>query len=169
MSGHDSSKEAEAQEKGKRDNSEGRPIPTSRSANVFGSSAPTMGSILVVDDEPDVRRVVALILKKAGYEVLEAADGEQAIETLKAGEDPLLLRVILTDIRMPVRDGVSLVKYLLQEWPSKRIIVLTGFPNLDMALGFLKLGAIDYLVKPVEQDRLLAAVAKAFEPRSFIE
>jgi FixJ family two-component response regulator len=47
--------------------------------------------------------------------------------------------------------------------------VLTGFPNLDMALGFLKLGAIDYLVKPVEQDRLLAAVAKAFEPRSFME
>jgi two-component system chemotaxis response regulator CheY len=123
-----------------------------------------LGSILVVDDEPDVRRVVGLVLQKAGYEVLEAADGEQAIEALKSGEDPLLLKVILTDIRMPGRDGVSLLKYLLQEWPSKRIIVLTGHPNLDMALAFLKLGAIDYLVKPVEQDRLLAAVAKAFEP-----
>lgn len=168
MSQHDSSKEPESQERSEKEKSSGQAVPTSRSANVFGSSPPTLGSVLVVDDEPDVRRVVGLILKKAGYEVLEAADGEQAIETLKAGEDPLLLRVILTDIRMPVRDGVSLVKYLLQEWPSKRIIVLTGFPNLDMALGFLKLGAIDYLVKPVEPDRLLAAVAKAFEPRSFI-
>jgi PleD family two-component response regulator len=100
MSGHDSSKEPEVQEMGEKDNSGGQPIPTSRSANVFGSSTPTLGSVLVVDDEPDVRRVVALILKKAGYEVLEAADGEQAIETLKAGEDPLLLRVILTDIRI---------------------------------------------------------------------
>ena len=168
MSEHDSSKEPEVQEQEQRDNSGERPFPTSRSANVFGSSASTLGSILVVDDEPDVRRVVGLVLQKAGYEVLEAADGEQAIEALKSGEDPLLLKVILTDIRMPGRDGVSLVKYLLQEWPSKRIIVLTGFPNLDMALGFLKLGAIDYLVKPVEEDRLLAAVAKAFEPRSFI-
>ena len=167
MGGHDLSKEPERQGIHQEENSEGRPIPTRRSANVFGTSVPTLGSVLVVDDEPDVRRVVGLILNKAGYEVLEAADGEQAIETLKAGEDPLLLRVILTDIRMPVRDGVSLVKYLLQEWPSKNIIVLTGFPNLDMALGFLKLGAIDYLVKPVEQDRLLAAVAKAFEARPF--
>ena len=168
MSGFDASKEPKAPEKDESPSSGGPPIPSSRSANVFGSSVPTLGSILVVDDEPDVRRVVGLILKRAGYEVLEAADGEQAIETLKAGEDPLLLRVILTDIRMPVRDGVSLVKYLLQEWPSKKIIVLTGFPNLDMAIGFLKLGAIDYIVKPVEQDRLLAAVAKAFEPRSFL-
>ncbi|UCE62570.1 MAG: response regulator [Nitrospirota bacterium] len=167
MSEHDSSKEPEAEEKGKKDIPADRPIPTSRSANVFGASAPTLGTVLVVDDEPDVRKVVGLILKKAGYEVLEAADGEQAIETLKAGEDPLLLRVIVTDIRMPVRDGVSLVKYLLQEWPSKRIIVLTGFPDLNMALGFLKVGAIEYLVKPVEQDRLLAAVAKAFDLGSF--
>ena len=164
MSEHESSKESDTPEKDQEDQSGGTTFPTSRSANIFGSSAPTLGSILVVDDEPDVRRVVSLILRKAGYEVLEASDGEQAIEVIKSGEDPLLLRVIMTDIRMPVRDGVSLVKYLLQEWPSKRIIVLTGYPSLDMALGFLNLGAIDYLVKPVEEDRLLAAVAKAFEP-----
>ena len=168
MSEKDSSRQSKSQDVNENEGAGDRPIPTTRSGNVFGDSPPTLGTILVVDDEADVRRVVGLVLKKAGYEVLEAEDGEQAIKTLKAGEDPLLLRVILTDIRMPGRDGVSLVKYLLKEWPSKRIIVLTGFPNLDMALEFLKMGAIDYLVKPVEQDRLLAAVAKAFEPRSFL-
>ena len=126
---------------------------------------PSVWKVVLIDDEEDIRDVLAVALRDSGYHVITAKDGETGLEACRAASP----QIVITDIRMPVRDGVSLVKYLLKEWPSKRIIVLTGYPSLDMALGFLKLGAIDYLVKPVEQDRLLAAVAKAFEPRCFVE
>ncbi|UCH90598.1 MAG: response regulator, partial [Nitrospirota bacterium] len=61
---------------------------------------------MVVDDEPDVRKVVKLALEKAGYDVIEAEDGAQAVQEVKSGENPLMLDVILTDIRMPKMNGL---------------------------------------------------------------
>ncbi len=129
------------------------------------SSKKGLGRVLVVDDEPDVRKVVRMSLEKAGYDVLEAEDGERAIATLKEGENNLLLDVIISDIRMPNINGVEAIKYFQQEYPGKQLIVLTGFPDLDMATSFMKKGIVDYLVKPVEAEKLRASVAKAKEQR----
>ena len=123
------------------------------------------GRVLIVDDEPDVRKIVNMTLTKAGYDVIEAEDGEKAIQEVQEGENPLLLDVIISDIRMPKINGVEAINYFQQQWPRVPIIVLTGFPDMEMATGFLKQGIVDYLVKPVEKEKLIGAVAKAIEQR----
>lgn len=125
----------------------------------------TKGRVLIVDDEPDVRKVVKMTLTKAGYDVIEAEDGEKAIAAIQEGENPLLLDVIISDIRMPKVNGVEAINYFQQQWPSVPLIVLTGFPDMEMATGFIKKGIVDYLVKPVEKEKLTTAVAKAIEQR----
>ena len=131
---------------------------------MFGGHA-TNGRVLVVDDEPDVRKVVKMTLTKAGFDVIEAEDGEKAIAAIKKGENPLLLDVIISDIRMPKINGVEAINYFQEQWPRVPLIVLTGFPDMEMATGFLKRGIVDYLVKPVEKEKLLASVTKAMEQR----
>ena len=131
----------------------------------FMSDTPCNGRVLVVDDEPDIRKVVKMTLQKSGYEVLEAENGEKAIETINTGENRLLLDVVVCDIRMPKINGVEAIAYFQREWPRVPIIVLTGFPDTDMATSFLRGGVIDYLVKPVEGEKLKAAVARAMEQR----
>ncbi len=125
----------------------------------------TNGRVLIVDDEPDVRKVVRMTLSKAGYDVIEAEDGEKAMAAIKEGENPLLLDVIISDIRMPKVNGVEAINYFQQQWPNVPLIVLTGFPDMEMATGFLKKGVVDYLVKPVEKEKLTAAVEKAIAQR----
>ena len=133
-------------------------------AAMFGGHK-TEGLVLVVDDEPDVRKVVRMTLEKAGYDVIEAEDGEKAIEAINKDENPLMLDVIISDIRMPKINGVEAINYFQQQYPRVPLIVLTGFPDMEMATGFLKKGIVDYLVKPVEKEKLIASVTKAFEQR----
>lgn len=136
----------------------------SKSAGMF-SGRKSEGLVLVVDDEPDVRKVVRMTLEKSGYDVLEAEDGEKAIEEVKKGENAMLLNLIITDIRMPNMNGIDVINYYRKEWPSVPLIVLTGFPDMDMATSMLKHGIVDYLVKPVEAEKLRASVSKAMEER----
>ena len=123
------------------------------------------GRVLVVDDEPDIRKVVKMTLQKAGYEVLEAENGEKAIEVINSGENRLLLDVVICDIRMPKINGAEAVAYFRTNYPHVPLIVLTGFPDTDMATSFLRQGVVDYLVKPVEGEKLRAAVARAMDQR----
>ncbi len=136
----------------------------SKSAGMF-SGRKSEGLVLVVDDEPDVRKVVRMTLEKSGYDVLEAEDGEKAIEEVKKDENSMLLSLIITDIRMPNMNGIDVINYYRKEWPSVPLIVLTGFPDMDMATSMLKHGIVDYLVKPVETEKLRASVSKAMEQR----
>jgi two-component system chemotaxis response regulator CheY len=136
-----------------------------RTAAMF-SGRPCEGRVLIMDDEPDVRKVARMTLEKAGYEVMEAEDGEKAIEEIKRGENPVLMDVIICDIRMPKINGVEAIKYFQTQYPNKPLIVMTGHPDLEMATNFLKQGIVDYLVKPVDAEKLRATVAKAMEQRS---
>jgi len=129
------------------------------------SSRESLGLVLVVDDEPDIRKVVRMTLEKVGYDVVEAEDGKKAIEEIQKGEHALLLNLIITDIRMPHMNDIDVINYYHKEWPSVPVIVLTGFPDPDMATAMLQHGAVDYLVKPVEAETLRASVAKALEQR----
>ena len=135
-----------------------------RTAGMF-SGQTYKGGILVVNDEQDIRKVVRLTLEKQGYYVVEAEDGQQAISLLNEGEHPMVIDVILTDIRMPQINGIEAMEYFQREYPSVPLIVLTGFPDLDLATHLMKRGVTDYLVKPVDRDKLATAVANAMEAR----
>ncbi len=135
-----------------------------RSAGMF-SGKPCNGRVLIMDDEPDVRKVVRLTLEKAGYEVMEAEDGEKAIQEINRDENPILMDAIICDIRMPKINGVEAIKYFQSQYPRVPLIVMTGHPDIQMATSFLQSGVSDYLVKPVDSEKLCAAVAKAVESK----
>src|SRR5215471_12500811 len=123
------------------------------------------GRVLVVDDEPVVRTLVRMTLEKAGYEVLEAEDGEKAIEAINTGENRLMLDAVICDIRMPKVNGVQVIDYFQREYPRVPLIVLTAYPNIDMAVAFMRRGLVDYLIKPVEAKKLREVVARAMKRR----
>ncbi len=124
--------------------------------------------VLVLDDEADVRAAIRLQLKDTRYEILEAENVEQAIGLL--GDNPISVDVIICDVRMPGRTGVEAVAYFQCEYPTTPVIVLTGFPDVALAVDFIKKkGVVDYLTKPVEKDRLIAAVEQAAQGRKLFE
>ncbi len=122
--------------------------------------------ILVIDDEEPVRKAIQLQLAGMEYEILEAADGEAGITLISTGDHALTVDLIICDIRMPKIDGIEAVSFFRREYPSTPVIVLTGFPDVDLAVDFMKQGASDYLVKPVAKEKLMAAVDKAISQRS---
>jgi two-component system, chemotaxis family, chemotaxis protein CheY len=123
------------------------------------------GRILVVDDEESIRKTVGLSLTKAGYDVREAEDGGKAIEILNSGDNPMMVDVIICDIRMPKIDGVEAIAYFRTQYPSTPVIVLTGYPDPDLSTCLLKDGVVEYLVKPVERQKLIGTVKNAMEKR----
>jgi len=120
--------------------------------------------VLVIDDEPEVREVIRLQLGGTRYQVLDAADGEEGIRLLDA--NALTVDVIICDVRMPKINGVEAVAYFRREYPSTPVIVLTGYPDVNLAVQFLKQGALEYLVKPVDKETLVAAVDNAAAQRT---
>lgn len=118
------------------------------------------GKILVIDDEEDVRDVIRLHLEGAGYNILEAVNGEDAIKTLRAEDNMVNVGVILCDIRMPKVNGIECIDFLRKEAPGIPVVVVTGYPDTEMATHLMKQGVKDYLVKPVEKEKLLGTVAE---------
>jgi two-component system chemotaxis response regulator CheY len=120
-----------------------------------------LGRVLVIDDEENVRKLVRITLVKAGFDVIEAEDGEKGIAEGKSGDNPLMLDAIICDLKMPKINGIEAIAYFRQQFPSVPIIVLTAYPDVHSATSLMKQGVVEYLVKPVEPERLKAAVAKA--------
>ncbi len=121
------------------------------------------GRVLVVEDEGAVRRPITMTLTKAGYEVVEAEDGGQAITRLNEGDNPLVVDTILCDIRMPKINGTEAIAYFRAQYPCIPIVVLTGYPDVSLATSLMKQGVKDYLVKPVTKEDLVAAIEHAVE------
>jgi two-component system chemotaxis response regulator CheY len=144
--------------------SSGRHWP--RSAGMF-SGQRSLGSILVVDDDPAIRKLLVLLLEKSGYDVLVAEDGEDAINLVGSGENPMVVDTIIADLSMSNIDGVDAIAYFQKEFPSIPLIVLTGNADWNMAISFMRRGVSDYLVKPVEGEQVTAAVAGAIAQRQF--
>ena len=126
---------------------------------------PGNGRVMIVDDEDNVRKVLRLTLTKANYDVVEADHGGKGIEVIGSDDNMLMLDVILCDIRMPKINGLEAIAFFQQQYPSVPIIVVTGYPDQKMATDLLSRGVFDYLVKPVDKDKLLQTVAAAMEKR----
>ena len=124
-----------------------------------------LGRILVVDDEAHIRTTVKMVLTKAGYDVVEAEDGEQGIQAIKSDDNPLMLDMILCDMQMPKIGGLGAIAHFRSEFPSVPVVVMTGHPNVQDATALMKKGVVDYVVKPLEKDKLLAVVEEAVKKR----
>lgn len=119
---------------------------------------PRQGRILVVDDEPQVRKPISIMLTKDGYEVVEAEDGEDAIRLLNTGDNALMVDTILCDIRMPKINGDEAIMYFRSQYPTIPVVVITGYPDVELAVSLMRQGVRDYLVKPVSKEELLSVI-----------
>src|SRR5262245_47004115 len=118
--------------------------------------------ILVVDDEEPLRKMVRLTLEAAGYEVGEARDGEQAFEAWSR-HGPW--DAVLLDQRLPGMDGVEVLRRLRGQDPAACVVMVTAYASIDLAVEAMKLGATDFLRKPMTPETLRGAVAGALARR----
>ncbi len=116
-------------------------------------------TLLLVDDEPNLRKVLGALLRKEGYGVLDAESGKAALEVLRR-ED---VQVVVSDLRMPGMDGLELLKAVRKEWPHIRVVMLTAHGTVDAAVEALKSGALDFLSKPFDKHEMKRVIAKAVE------
>jgi len=125
-----------------------------------------MARILVADDEPGIREFVGDVLRLEHHDVSEAADGRVAARRL----DEQGFDLVITDLRMPGQDGLSLIKKIKAEQPEVEVIVMTAHGTVDTAVEAMKLGAFDYLQKPLGgPDQLRLIVHRALERRRLLD
>jgi DNA-binding NtrC family response regulator len=109
-----------------------------------------MKPVLIVDDEPIVRESIGDWLKDAGYHVYTAESGEEALSLVEKQD----FSVIIIDVRLPGKTGIKVLTEIKQQKPQIKSIVITAYPSAELAAEARKLGAIDYLIKPVNPDDL---------------
>jgi putative two-component system response regulator len=120
---------------------------------------------LVVDDDAQVRHSLARVIEAHGLATIEASSGAEALAILeRQGEMPL----VISDIYMPEMDGVTFLREALQRYPDMAIVMLTGVAEVTTAVECLKLGALDYISKPVLVEEVRARVDKALEKRDLV-
>ena len=124
-----------------------------------------LGRVLIVDDEESVRHVMRTMLTNAGYDDEEADDGRRAVEVLNSGDNPLMVDVIICDIRMPKINGTEAITYFRAQYPSVPVIVLTGYHDPQLASSLLQQGVVEHLEKPADREKILASVVSAMEKR----
>ena len=114
--------------------------------------------VLVVDDEEVVRLGYRRVLSADGFRVMAAGDGHEALD-LMAGDR---FDVVLLDLRMPGMDGLDVLQAIKERWPESEVVVVTGYPSIDTAKKAVKLGAYDYLAKPVVPEAVIRATTGAW-------
>jgi len=112
--------------------------------------------ILVIDDDENVRKGLALALKERGYIVDVAKDGKEAVEKSQAA----FFNLALIDIRLPDMDGIELLTALRDTIPKMIKIIVTGYPSLENAMKAVNKGADGYILKPVDMDRLVSTIER---------
>ncbi len=112
--------------------------------------------VVIADDEPSFRKVLSSLLRREGYEVLEARDGEEALAALSSD-----VAVLITDLRMPKLDGMQLFRRAIAEYPDLKVIIFTAYGRITESVEALKLGAFDFVEKGTDNEHILQVVRKA--------
>ncbi|TDU28603.1 two-component system response regulator AtoC [Panacagrimonas perspica] len=121
--------------------------------------------VLIVDDEPNMRRVLEIMLARRGYRTLAAADGLEAWERVQEGG----IDLVVSDLRMPRLDGIELLRRLREAKLDVPLILMTAHGSLDSAVEALRLGACDYLLRPFDVEALELAVNRVFASRRLLQ
>ncbi len=111
-------------------------------------------SILIIDDEPNLRRSLGLILQRAGYAITGAPDAAEALHLLQAGAFDL----VFLDIKLPDQNGIQLLPQIRELYPDMPVLILTAHATLETAIGAVRLGARDYLLKPIDPESIISRV-----------
>lgn len=111
-------------------------------------------TVLVVDDEKDVRETLRMQLEDGEFKVMTAKDGEDAIDALKRHD----ISLVIADIKMPKLDGFGLLNHIREYYSFIPVIMLTGYIDVDIAVDAMKKGSFDYITKPVRRNELIATV-----------
>jgi two-component system, NtrC family, response regulator AtoC len=122
---------------------------------------PERKQVLIVDDEPNLRKILSAQLTRDGYDVLTAEDGEQGLHLLREHH----IDLVITDLKMPKVDGMTLLKRALEEEPELPVVLVTAHGTIDTAVEALKRGAFDFVTKPFDKDEVRQIVAKALKTR----
>lgn len=118
---------------------------------------PLRKNVLVVDDEDAVRKSYARSLCGTRCEVETVPDGAEALRAMERQAFDL----VMLDLRMPGMDGMAVLKEIKDKWPESEVVVITGFPSIESAKEAIRLGACDYLAKPVGPDDIVGAATRA--------
>ena len=113
--------------------------------------------VLVIDDDAVVGRSFDRVLSEKGYDVSTVLSGEEALETMEDNN----FDVVMLDLRMPGLDGMEVLKTIKQRWPDSEVIVVTGYPSIETAKEAVRLGAFNYLTKPLGPDEVIKAANDA--------
>src|SRR5579863_2183817 len=122
---------------------------------------PERKQVLIVDDEPNLRKILSAQLSRDGYDVLTAEDGEQGLLLLREHH----IDLVITDLKMPKVDGLTLLKKALEEEPELPVVLITAHGTIDTAVEALKSGAFDFVTKPFDKDEVRQIVGKALRTR----
>src|SRR3984885_3736484 len=122
---------------------------------------PERKQVLIVDDEPNLRKILSAQLTRDGYDVLTAEDGEQGLHLLREHH----IDLVITDLKMPKVDGMTLLKRALEEEPELPVVLIPAHGTIDTAVEALKRGAFDFVTKPFDKDEVRQIVAKALKTR----
>ncbi len=124
-----------------------------------------MSTILIVDDEQSMRDFLAIMLKKEGYDVASVEDGDEAIHALE--ED--MYDLVITDIKMPGRSGLDVLSYVKHTSPTTLVLVMTAFSSTEDAVFAMKQGALDYITKPFDIEKIKLVIKNALERKKLHE
>jgi DNA-binding NtrC family response regulator len=118
-------------------------------------------SILVVEDDAPMRGLLRKVLEKNDYHILEAEEGDQALKSLQENPD---ISLVITDIKMPKKDGMGLLEEIVNSHPHIKVILITAFGEVEQYLDAMNIGAFEYLNKPFRNQQLLDVVKRAIGP-----
>ncbi|MBM7117405.1 HD domain-containing phosphohydrolase [Archangium primigenium] len=122
---------------------------------------PVPPRILIVDDDDSVRDVISVLLREEGYNCVVASGAEMALDLAGQEETPL----VISDMKMPGKDGLWLLEQLRERYPDTSVIMLTGYGDTESAVDCLRRGAVDYLLKPPKLTDLIRAIERALAKR----
>lgn len=122
---------------------------------------PNLQSILVVDDEEEARFGLSKLLTDQNYNVFTAANGVEALEVIRNNA----ISIIITDIKMPKMDGLTFLREIKKNLPSAKVVIITGYGEVETYLEAMNLGAIEFLHKPIQFKDLIKVIRKVGEIR----
>ena len=123
-------------------------------------------TVLIVDDDPTQRRLLQAVVEKSGFSVLQAGDGDTAIQMV-LGADGANVDVVLLDLIMPGTDGMEVLTTFASKRPEMPVIVLTAKGSIEAVVTAMKTGARDFVVKPAAPERIVVSIRNALEMKTF--